>query len=423
MNVLSIISGFLKKYLPVFFLVAFSGNPIFTGMGYSQNLLIGYTLLILIFTLFIIDLQTLKKILGIVIGLFTFIVLLTFLQKIILGFVSLPGVIKYAISIVLGLTTIIYYKNKKIDFVDTFIKLIAFLALLSIPFWIVNQFTFLGIATESISRKSLLFYTSFRLIPGRLIVRNSGMFWEPGAFAGYLILALVFIALKNRKFEIGPYKKEVFSIFIVLLTTVSTTGFVILGIILVIHSLQNYRWGKIVIVPVSFLIIYFAYYKLEFLQEKIEHQYANAVEMRENDVSNTRFGALKMDWQYIKAQPLIGNGLHVKTRYRFHPQVKGDIGHGNGMSNFLASWGIPFFLFWIFCVFKFTIKTSRSIFTSLSAVFVIILLLQGEPFLNFPLFLAFFILPFVYNNILSFKNKIHLIETHFGKKIKLISKT
>jgi hypothetical protein len=87
----------------------------------------------------------------------------------------------------------------------------VFIGLISLPFWVVNQIGFYGLETESISRKSLLFYTSFRLIPGRLIVRNSGMFWEPGAFAGYLILALVFIALKNRKFEIGPYKKEVFT--------------------------------------------------------------------------------------------------------------------------------------------------------------------------------------------------------------------
>jgi hypothetical protein len=392
-------------------------------MPYSHALLIGIALIFQIITAFIISLHLLKKTIGIITILILSIASIVFFQKIVLSFISYPGVLKYLIAIIFSLSVLIYYQYIKQDFIEAYVKVMVFIGLISLPFWVVNQIGFYGLETESISRKSLLFYTSFRLIPGRLIVRNSGMFWEPGAFAGYLILALVFIALKNRKFEIGPYKKEVFSIFIVLLTTMSTTGFVILGIILVIHSLQNYSWGKIVIVPVSFLIIYFAYYKLEFLQEKIEHQYANALEMRENDVSNTRFGALKMDWQYIKAQPLIGNGLHVKTRYRFHPQVKGDIGHGNGMSNFLASWGIPFFLFWVFCVFKFTIKTSRSIFTSLSAVFVILLLLQGEPFLNFPLFLAFFILPFVYNNILSFKNKIHLIENHFGKKIKLISKT
>lgn len=416
MNIILIISGFLKKYLPIFFLVCFSGNPIFTSMSYSQHLLVGYTLIFLIITLFIIDLQTLKKISGLITGLFTFIIILIFLQKIILKFVSLPGVIKYAINIILGLATLIYYKNKKIDFVDTYIKLIAFLAVLSIPFWILNQFTFLGIETENINRKSFLLYTSFIQSSDHLLIRNSGMFWEPGAFSGYLIIALVFIALKNRKFQIGPYKKEVFFILLGILSTMSTTGFIILAIIIMINSLQNYRWGKIVILPASFLIIYFAYLHLDFLKEKIEHQYTLATEMRENDVSNTRFGALNMDWKYIKSQPFIGNGLHLKTRYRFHLNVKEDIGHGNGMSNFIASWGIPFFFLWIISVYKFAIKVSRSLYTSLAAIFIIILLLQGEQFLNFPLFLTFFSLPFIYNNILSYKSKIHLVHNYLDEK-------
>jgi hypothetical protein len=239
------------------------------------------------------------------------------------------------------------------------------------------------------------------------------MFWEPGAFAGYLILAIIFVALKNGKFQIGPYRKEVLWIVLALLTTGSTTGYVILGLILVIYSMQNFRWGKIIVVPVILAILSYAFFSLDFLQKKMDEQFIEAQEMDENKTSNTRFGALKMDWQYISSQPLIGNGLHVKTRFRFHPQVKGDIGHGNGMSNFLAIWGFPFFLFWLFCVYKFARMVSHSTLTALIALFLIILVLQGEQFLNFPLFLSFFALPFLYKNILEEKNKIHFIKTYF----------
>jgi hypothetical protein len=145
----------------------------------------------------------------------------------------------------------------------------------------------------------------------------------------------------------------------------------------------------------------------------MDEQFIEAQNMDENKTSNTRFGALKMDWQYISSQPLTGNGLHVKTRFRFHPQVKGDIGHGNGMSNFLASWGFPFFLFWLYCVYKFARQVSHSTLTALIALGIIILVLQGEQFLNFPLFLSFFALPFLYKNILAEKNEIHLIKTYF----------
>lgn len=122
------------------------------------------------------------------------------------------------------------------------------------------------------------------------------------------------------------------------------------------------------------------------------------MQMSKYDISASRFGALRMDLQYIADQPLFGNGLNIKTRFRFHPWITEDIGHGNGMSNFLAYWGIPFFLFWLFCVYKFARKVSDSSLISFFSLLIIVLILQGEQFLNFPLFLMFFIIPSIYNN-------------------------
>src|SRR5690606_41847384 len=70
--------------------------------------------------------------------------------------------------------------------------------------------------------------------------------------------------------------------------------------------------------PISVLSFGYAYFNLDFMQKKVDSQIEKAEELSEDEISNTRFGALKMDWQYIKSQPLIGNGLHVKTRFRFH---------------------------------------------------------------------------------------------------------
>jgi hypothetical protein len=132
------------------------------------------------------------------------------------------------------------------------------------------------------------------------------------------------------------------------------------------------------------------------MQEKIVNQYEESHELGKGDISNTRFGSWKMDLQYIKSMPLTGNGLDSKTRFRFHPWITKDIGHGNGMSNMLVCWGIPFFLFWLFSVYKSLKTISRSVFTSVSLLIIIVLLLQGEQFLNYPLFLLFFIIPYIY---------------------------
>jgi hypothetical protein len=409
---------FLKTYIPMFLLICFNGNPIVTNMSYSKGLFIGFTAILLIYTLFIIDLQMLKKVLGIFSIIFISIFSIIFFQQKILNFVSFPGVFYYVIKIVFSLVILIYFKHIKSDFIEAYIKVITFLAIISIPLWLLNQYGFYGFETDSINRKSLLLYTSFRLLPGRTIIRNPGMFWEPGAFAGYLILTLVFIILKNRKIQIGPYRKEAFWIIIALLTTMSTGGFIVFAIILMLYSFQNYRFGRIIIVPIIVLIMSVVYNSMEFLKEKIERQYTQAMEMDEDDVSANRMGALKMDLQYIRSQPLIGNGLHVKTRFRFHPQVQGDIGHGNGMSNFIAAWGIPFFLVWLYCVYKFSKQLSHSYHTATIAVIIIVLLLQGEQYLNYPLFLSFFFLPFVYKNMLTAKNKIHIVKTYLKMDVK-----
>jgi len=227
-------------------------------------------------------------------------------------------------------------------------------------------------------------------------VRNSGMFWEPGALSGYLNLALIFVALKNGKFQLGDYKMEVLWITIGIITSMSTTGFLVFLIILNIYIFQNYGIANIIVIPVTLLLIYFSFSKLDFLQEKIELQYQESQELTKSDISNTRFGAWKMDMQYIQSQPFTGNGLDIKTRYRFHPWITTDIGHGNGMSNFIVYWGIPFFLLWLFCVYKSAKIITQSTLIAYIVVILLSLLLQGEQFLNFPMFLMFFIIPFIY---------------------------
>ncbi|MBP1663538.1 MAG: hypothetical protein H6Q19_678, partial [Bacteroidetes bacterium] len=112
---------------------------------------------------------------------------------------------------------------------------------------------------------------------------------------------------------------------------------------------------------------------------------------------------------YIRSQPLTGNGLDISTRYRFHPWVKEDIGHGNGMSNFAAIWGIPFFLYFLYCVYLFAHHYSRKKIIAVVFLLTIVLVLQGEQFLNYPMFLSFFSLPVFYRQF-SESRKSYLLK-------------
>ena len=389
-----------RYYLPLFFLLCFSGNPIFNAMPYSEPLLVGYSIFFIGFTIvYGIQWKLNKSILNYLLLLISFIGLLVFLQYQVLGFVSYPGILGLILKIVLGLFTLLYYKHKHINFQKVYIKTIAFLAMVSLPFFLLNQFGTYGIELP-VERKSLFLYTSYPNSQWEMLVRNSGMFWEPGAFAGYLILGLIFVVWENGDFQLGPYKKEVLVITVGLLTTMSTTGYIIYSIILSIFSIRNFKWGKLFVAPIILLIIYWGYFNLPFMQDKITQQYTAAQQLEVGDVSNTRFGTILMDWQYISARPVIGNGLDANTRYRFHPNLEMK-GFGNGMTDFIADWGFLLFLWWSYCMFRSAYKQTYSISVSVLSLLLIILVLQGEQFLNHPLFLIFFTMPFVYGKMNS----------------------
>jgi hypothetical protein len=171
-----------------------------------------------------------------------------------------------------------------------------------------------------------------------------------------------------------------------IISTFSTTGYIVfliyIGTILLrptsVKSLL-FSFPVLVLVVVSSFI---GFTKLEFLGGKIESQAVGAQEAN-GEFGNSRFQSLVFDTHYIIKHPLIGNGLHQKTRYADHPWLHDQVlGHGNGFSNFLASFGVPMF----FVMGYLIVRYARTHGTTTLAI--IVLMLQGEQLMNYPLFLA-----------------------------------
>ncbi|RYD95041.1 MAG: hypothetical protein EOP54_16495 [Sphingobacteriales bacterium] len=380
-----------REYIPIFMLTCFSGNPLFTSGVLAKPLLIAYVALFGLLAIKIRPEPTTTRSFNRLFILSGIIILLCLFQYIGLGFVSVPGVFALILKLLLALLTFLYYKQRQLNIFDLYIRILPFIVMVSLPLFALNFITHFGIPLENTQIRSQILYTSFNF--AREELRNPGLFWEPGAFAGYLNLGLIFIVLQNRGFVIGKYKKQIWWIIVGVLSTMSTMGYLAFACIAVFYILNNYPYGKYVLLPVAIIGGYISYYELDFLSAKIEDQYEVALDMGAEDVSNQRFGALTMDLQYIEDRPITGNGLNAITRYRFHPWINEDIGHGNGMSNFIVWWGIPFFIFYLFSFFQYTVKATSSKLVGLAIVFLVMLLLQGEQFLNYPLFLLFFILP------------------------------
>ena len=212
------------------------------------------------------------------------------------------------------------------------------------------------------------------------------MFWEPGAFAGILMLCIG-LNIKNLPFLWKNHKMKVVVVLIALLSTQSTTGYITFFITIIFYILFFLRNNliKYAIIPMIFAISILAYKNADFLQKKIDDQSEKSSILGRGEFSNSRFGSFVFDLHYIKKHPLIGNGFSDITRYADHPFLIGmQLGHANGFSHYMACLGIPFMFFYLLITFKALYKIDGSF--ALLICLIIVLTLFGEQFLGFPLY-------------------------------------
>lgn len=374
----------IKSYLLILILLFFSGNPLITFLFGKFSTVVGLTLTILLIHK---SIRFSKKFIKLILIIAAGILIIGVFQHFKLGYVSVLGMINLVLKFLLGGIIINYLKKK---FVSIFFKVIADLSLISLVFYLlVNIFEFaipsitLGQEIESY----IIYGTSTELH----MFKNAGMFWEPGAYAGILTLclALNYNNLRNYWFE-QPFKLVV--IVLALLTTQSTTGYLVGAIIFLLFLFQG---KNIFIVPVFLFVLIYIYQTTDFLKEKIDLQIEKSSDQKVGEFSNTRFGSLIFDWYYIQKHPLIGNGINERTRYSEHQYLfvgeKGDIiASGNGFTGYLASLGVFFIIGFFYFLWK--AANRQGLFFAYVVVLVVLLNLQGEQWFNYPLYLG---LPFL----------------------------
>lgn len=386
----------IQRYIYIFLLLALSGNPFFSlGEDSSQYIFAGFVLLMAIKHHGYFNIKRSKLFFAFILvfsGIF-------FLQSIVLSFISIPGAIGFLLKITLGYIIIRFVGEQ---FKITYFKVLYFVSFISLIGYMWNLYgaDIPNLLNDSSKLKSIVFFT--QNADG---LRNSGMFWEPGAFACYICLGfLLYLGNIRELSKNQPFK--VIIIFLALITTYSTTGYFVLffigfmTILLEFHS--KYR---ILVIPVAglFIVATFAIYEnVEFLKDKVDQQFENTVNKDSDDFSPDRFGAFLFDWHYIKKRPFVGNGLHESTRFADHPWLQGEaLGHGNGFSNFLATMGVLSLLFYSFYIIKYN---NQHPWLFLFAIFI---LLQGEQLMNYPLFLS---LPFIFIYENNYRSITHLSQ-------------
>ena len=227
-------------------------------------------------------------------------------------------------------------------------------------------------------------YSNYRL-------RNCGMFWEPGAFAGYINVAFM-LFINNLSELFRKHRGKVVILLLALLSTLSTTGYVCFGLIMLFYVIESNvsKPIKMFLLAITVVMAAFAFIRLDFLGEKVIEQFQNASELTADSNEHSRFGSVIIDWFYIQLHPLFGNGFSLSTRYAYHLQfydAESLMGFGNGFTGIIGTLGIPFMLYYLYSYYR-----NKSLTRWLFMLVFVILALQGEQYMNYPLFLM---LPFV----------------------------
>jgi len=195
--------------------------------------------------------------------------------------------------------------------------------------------------------RSIIFYS----IPREstfFLPRNSGIFHEPGAYSIYIVLALILNTIYTKK----AFGRKNIILILVLLTTFSTAGYVMLFIFLV-YALWGTKLNIFIKIFLLSLFVIFAigiYQDTEFLQNKIESQYATQDYLVEKDVKNQRgrFYSFRMTGKALLSSPIYGRGIISNTEY----DVGGTGSYGYGFIGMFAKFGIIFGVLYLWLFYK-----------------------------------------------------------------------
>ncbi len=351
------------SFLFCFILLLVSGNPIFVYSPYVREMYGALALFLLLYA--VVKRYTILLTFVKYSSLFVIIFLL---QQISIFNLSLNSQLFVLARIYIGVAIFIMLDDK---FVMEYVKVMVVLAGLSLLFYLYNVFYGLipGIQTSDIGY-SLIIYTQLYTDYSGLVFRNSGMFWEPGAYQGYLNLAIAFLLL------IQDFKNKKLCLLILscaLLTTFSTTGYIAYGFILIFYVLYFANLSRL---RRSFLFIgllglcVFAFYRISFLYDKILNNFQD-IDSAQGRISDyIRFGTL------IKKHLFLG----INTE-------EYDISTGNSIVFMLLYFGGVIMLYYFVILFH-NIKKQHSIKVALYILGLVFISLQGEGFIFYPLYLA-----------------------------------
>lgn len=288
--------------------------------------------------------------------------------------------------LLLATSMLVFVTNIGVRFLESYVKVVYYLTILSIPFWIgfntaivvfdldlvinaLKNISYSYSGSERFETSTQLMIDNFRYnfllffnftSNSELFYRNFGYMWEPGQFAAYISYGLIFSDFLKFKFNYNINNKYYYVFYLGLISSFSTAGYLILFYHIIISNItKDILGGKNILgrsgiltnkIP---LILIFAVFSIifassvDFISGKFLRQFTT--DITDYNYYNGRLNFAFMLNEIFK-NPLFGSGTYVQLTSELFINMTAK--SHNGYIVFARSWGIILFLIMNILVLK-----------------------------------------------------------------------
>ena len=241
------------------------------------------------------------------------------------------------------------------------------------------------------------------------LMRNAGLSWEPGRYAIMLCLAILFNLYRNGiKFRANS---NIIYMLLALVTTQSTTGYVIVIILYLSFYLSNISWLAVLKTIALGIPIIVGLMQLDFMYAKIadrmnikaandaffeSEEYYSRHKGRDDHIALDRFQSLYFEWQNFLNDPFLGSSTDSTKSY-FAKTFISDYSLTGGLLKIYSQFGIflAIFIYILLFISSFVISKHYNCNNKYILAISFILFSIAYPIFGIPIFTTFWLYGFL----------------------------
>lgn len=237
-----------------------------------------------------------------------------------------------------------------------------------------------------------------------ITLRNSGCAWESGRYAVMLTLA-IFCNLSRRGISFKN-NSSILWLLAALISTQSTTGYVITLVLFAMFSLMKFSARNLVIFVMLIAPAIYLSFSLDFMGNKIESQMdINETSLQSgfeytNQYTGTseylgslsRFEGMYFEWQNISNDHWLGYGRNGENSY-FHNNISSNYILAGGLLQIFGQYGVILGLLLYFLLFYSSHRIASKSQTGLRIALSVVIILSSVSYVTWtiPIFSAFWL--------------------------------